>query len=137
MSNFQTGIYCHYRSGNLYFASEVREDHNTGDLWVSYDALYPGITRGFTKRLGQFFASVPDADNKPVKRFTLVQELPVEKMQMLLPGTKVLLAARMDKEFTSNSVYMLGNGSIYVEIPELLTIVPLDEFFEEFLISKR
>ena len=85
---FQPGIYRHYNNGKLYFASEIRENNTSGELCVCYDALYSGTKRGYWKPFSEFGEIKLRENQKPVPRFTLVKALPVEKMQMLLPGKK-------------------------------------------------
>ncbi|MEK7200994.1 MAG: DUF1653 domain-containing protein [Patescibacteria group bacterium] len=117
MNDIKTGIYRHYKKGDLYFASEVREDHDTGDLWVNYDALYPGTTRGYTRKLAFFRTKVPDANNNPVERFMLMEPLPPEKMQMLLPGAMVNVPNVNDLVFKVESLFE-KDGVILVQTEE-------------------
>lgn len=105
-TQFQTGIYRHFKKGDLYFAEglELDADVNVDTFRVRYHALYPGKPFPFSKRLngiGGFVDGMVIDPNKPTMclatevnlspRFTLIQELPAEKLQMLIPGTKVEL----------------------------------------------
>ena len=87
MNDIKTGIYRHYKKGDLYFASEVREDHDTGDLLGQLRCSISWYHKGLHQETGIFRTKVPDANNNPVERFMLMEPLPPEKMQMLLPGS--------------------------------------------------
>ena len=86
MPDFQSGIYRHYNNGSLYFASQVRLNHTSGEWIVCYDALYPNAEGGYWKPINEFGEMMHKSNEPSVPRFVLVQELPAEAGQMLLPG---------------------------------------------------
>lgn len=107
---FQTGIYQHFKEGDLYFGEGIVVNAETNEYMVTYRALYsePKVHHGlysnpkipFVRGLNNFNEMVDNPRAKleaqgetlrlnnceQVKRFALIQALPVEKMQMLLPG---------------------------------------------------
>lgn len=106
----QTGIYRHFRRGDLYFMEGIREEAETDRITVLYTALYPhfgstaelfpvGTKLGFCCPLGSLEDVVSDPNNTQTKRFILIQPLPVEKMQMLLPGKVVRHKEAMTPRF--------------------------------------
>lgn len=146
--NIETGIYRHYKNGDLYFVEGLEQDADSNDikLRVRYHALYPGTKMPFSRSLESFSETVGlliDKDDEPTKRFTLVQALPVEKMKILLPGTKVLgQCPENDKGLTVNTFLVEGVAFIADTICVQLRAtfgtheeyVPLNEFLEFFVI---
>jgi hypothetical protein len=130
----QTGIYRHFKLGALYFVEglEMDTDSNSTKFRVRYTALYPESSFPFSRSLSNFKDKKVGPERRFVERFALVQALPVEKMQMLLPGTMVQwpCADRIKKlrveslTETENGILVKLNGpkgDISVFLSEFLT----------------
>jgi hypothetical protein len=87
---FKTGIYQHFK-GKLYFLEglELDADSNEDRFRVRYWALYPGQNLPFSQSFEEFSKPLAPLSPGSPKRFSLVRELPAEKMRILLPGSPV------------------------------------------------
>jgi hypothetical protein len=139
-TRLQTGIYRHYRRGKLYFAREDIEDFDTHVLGVVFDRLYPvckGTKIAQRVRLdGLQTPTAKDSEGNPISRFTLVHALPVEKMQLLLPGTRVALSEK-GPEYRVTTVFEMEledqGPKIFVRANTKIGLVdtPLPEFLQK------
>lgn len=134
MPNFQSGIYRHYNNGQLYFASQVRLNHTSGEWIVCYDALYPDARGSYWKPINEFGELMKKSNELFISRFTLVHELPAEKMQMLLSGNRVKRKNTTAFIFTVVDCIQ-GEKSVFVNTKiDLCPIasIPILEFLKNF-----
>lgn len=128
--NIETGIYRHFR-GNLYFAERLIQDAESANerVLILYTALYPGHEMSFYRRLLDFEAKVEDVSSNPVQRFSLVQALPAEKMQMLLPGARVAFSEK-GPEYQVVRIFE-DRSVIFVQLLDKVFGMRLSEFLKK------
>jgi hypothetical protein len=141
--DFKTGIYLEFPSDKLVFAREVvREVKKTGmgDMVVIYNALWPDAKTAHCAEIGEFDAEFFPLNHIPHTRFTLVLPLPVEKMQMLLPGTLVdrlgqsdTLPYKVEETFQQNSEIFVRLSHWNGGCCDLLTLDSLFRLFFKVL----
>jgi hypothetical protein len=142
----QTGIYKHFFVNHLCFV-EGAGSFFSGDSADEPAVFLRSLDSDSTGHRGcmrkqNFNQEMLGQNGTPVLRFTLVRELPVEKMQMLLPGAKVLGQwPENEKELDVNTFKVeevsLSGDQICVRLKPTIDdnsiIVPLTEFLEGFV----
>lgn len=112
----KTGIYRHFK-GKLYFVEGLEQDADSNEekFRVRYRALYPGKNLPFSRSLEGFTGIVDPSDPTSIRRFTMVRELPTEKMWILLPKTQVGIPNASYREPHTVEEVQMENNSIFVK----------------------
>lgn len=98
----KTGIYRHFKKGDLYFVEKTFPFKQSGKEDVPSIYYYPlyEVSDGYGRSITEFAETVDgvsvsngffggEAEKKTVKRFELVKELDPRYLKMLLPGSRV------------------------------------------------
>jgi hypothetical protein len=140
---FQTGIYRHFKNGDLYFANGLVTNAETSEEMVLYLPLCKQAENaGFVRKRSNFeeivivnyLASVLQVLTQ--KRFTLVQALPIEHMPVLLSLMPGALCRSSWVRAPHVKVVKLfeKDGTVYVRLENLQSeIIPAPVRLSSFL----